>query len=264
MLWDRATGRPIAPALVWQDRRTAARCAELPAELIRERTGLVPDPYFSATKLEWLLEHAGTAGDARLRHDRLVACVEADRRARDRRLERLADLAARSRRARVGRRAPGPVRRAALRAPDRGVVERGARPREALRRHRASDGDRRRSAGRSLRPGLLRARTREGDVRNGSVRARERRAGTTTSQADGVLATAAWRLAGRPGRLRARGLRLRRRRRDPVAARRTGVDRGRGRDRGARALPRRQRRRSLRAGADGSRLALLGAGGTRV
>jgi glycerol kinase len=42
-------------AIVWQDRRTAARCAELPAELIRARTGLVPDPYFSATKLEWLL-----------------------------------------------------------------------------------------------------------------------------------------------------------------------------------------------------------------
>jgi glycerol kinase len=63
VLWDRATGRPVAPALVWQDRRTAARCAELPAELIRERTGLVPDPYFSATKLEWLLEHAGTADE---------------------------------------------------------------------------------------------------------------------------------------------------------------------------------------------------------
>ena len=63
VLWDRATGRPVAPALVWQDRRTAARCAELPGELIRERTGLVPDPYFSATKLEWLLEHAGAAGD---------------------------------------------------------------------------------------------------------------------------------------------------------------------------------------------------------
>jgi glycerol kinase len=41
---------------VWQDRRTAARCAHLPADLIRERTGLVPDPYFSATKLEWILE----------------------------------------------------------------------------------------------------------------------------------------------------------------------------------------------------------------
>src|SRR5258708_7673614 len=55
LLWERATGRPVHRAIVWQDRRTAERCAELPADLIRERTGLVPDPYFSATKLEWLL-----------------------------------------------------------------------------------------------------------------------------------------------------------------------------------------------------------------
>ena len=55
MVWERRTGTPVHPAIVWQDRRTAERCAELPAELIRERTGLVPDPYFSATKLEWIL-----------------------------------------------------------------------------------------------------------------------------------------------------------------------------------------------------------------
>ena len=55
VLWERASGRPVANAIVWQDRRTADRCADLPAGLIRERTGLVPDPYFSATKLEWLL-----------------------------------------------------------------------------------------------------------------------------------------------------------------------------------------------------------------
>ena len=48
-------GGRLHRAIVWQDRRTAERCRELPAELIRERTGLVPDPYFSATKLEWLL-----------------------------------------------------------------------------------------------------------------------------------------------------------------------------------------------------------------
>jgi glycerol kinase len=60
LVWDRSTGRPVAPAIVWQDRRTAARCRELDAELIRVKTGLVPDPYFSATKLEWLLrEHRG-------------------------------------------------------------------------------------------------------------------------------------------------------------------------------------------------------------
>jgi glycerol kinase len=55
VLWERASGRPVAPAIVWQDRRTADRSRELDPRLIRERTGLVPDPYFSATKLEWLL-----------------------------------------------------------------------------------------------------------------------------------------------------------------------------------------------------------------
>ncbi len=59
--WDRETGRPLHPAIVWQDRRTARRCRELSeggsARLIRERTGLRPDPYFSATKFEWLLQN---------------------------------------------------------------------------------------------------------------------------------------------------------------------------------------------------------------
>jgi glycerol kinase len=58
LLWERASGHPVYPAIVWQDRRTAERCAELPADRLRERTGLVPDPYFSATKLEWLLARA--------------------------------------------------------------------------------------------------------------------------------------------------------------------------------------------------------------
>ncbi len=62
VLWDRATGRPVAPAIVWQDRRTAQRCRGLDPNLIRERTGLVCDPYFSATKLEWLLHEHGRAG----------------------------------------------------------------------------------------------------------------------------------------------------------------------------------------------------------
>jgi len=61
LLWDRATSRPVAPAIVWQDRRTADRCAALrraglePA--IARRTGLRLDPYFSATKLEWMLRN---------------------------------------------------------------------------------------------------------------------------------------------------------------------------------------------------------------
>jgi glycerol kinase len=63
VLWERATGRAVAPAIVWQDRRTAGRCRELDPDLIRERTGLVADPYFSATKLEWLVgEHGSQAG----------------------------------------------------------------------------------------------------------------------------------------------------------------------------------------------------------
>jgi glycerol kinase len=60
--WDPATGEPVHHALVWQDRRTAARCDELREQghegLIRERTGLVIDPYFSGTKIEWLIKNA--------------------------------------------------------------------------------------------------------------------------------------------------------------------------------------------------------------
>jgi len=59
VVWDPTTGEPLAPAIVWQDRRTAQRCDQLKAEgrepLIRERTGLVLDSYFAATKLEWML-----------------------------------------------------------------------------------------------------------------------------------------------------------------------------------------------------------------
>jgi glycerol kinase len=62
VLWDRRTLAPVAPAIVWQDRRTTARCRELKESgaegLLRERTGLVADPYFSASKLEWLLRDA--------------------------------------------------------------------------------------------------------------------------------------------------------------------------------------------------------------
>ena len=61
VLWDKRTGQPVYPAIVWQDRRTANRCRDLVASghesLIRERTGLRCDPYFSATKVEWVFEH---------------------------------------------------------------------------------------------------------------------------------------------------------------------------------------------------------------
>jgi glycerol kinase len=66
--WDPQSGEPIHHALVWQDRRTAARCDELRAAghepLVRERTGLVIDPYFSATKIEWLRRNVEAARGA--------------------------------------------------------------------------------------------------------------------------------------------------------------------------------------------------------
>jgi glycerol kinase len=75
VLWDRETGRSLQRAIVWQDRRTAARCAELKQAgletLFRERTGLVLDPYFSGTKLEWLLDHNE---GARVRAERGELC----------------------------------------------------------------------------------------------------------------------------------------------------------------------------------------------
>jgi glycerol kinase len=61
IVWDRDTQQPICPAIVWQDRRTAAYCDELKREgyatVIQAKTGLIPDAYFSATKLKWILEH---------------------------------------------------------------------------------------------------------------------------------------------------------------------------------------------------------------
>jgi glycerol kinase len=61
VVWDRATGKPIHPAIVWQDRRTASKCAALEesgvGESVSSKTGLVLDPYFSATKVAWILDH---------------------------------------------------------------------------------------------------------------------------------------------------------------------------------------------------------------
>jgi len=59
LLWERSTGTPMGHAIVWQDRRTADRCLELASSAARiaELTGLVTDPYFSATKLEWMLSN---------------------------------------------------------------------------------------------------------------------------------------------------------------------------------------------------------------
>jgi glycerol kinase len=69
VVWDKATGRPIHPAIVWQDRRTAAACEALKSSEaeVAETTGLLIDPYFSATKIAWILDHVE---GARLRAER--------------------------------------------------------------------------------------------------------------------------------------------------------------------------------------------------
>jgi len=65
VLWNKTTGKPVAPAIVWQDRRTAPYCDELKArgleEMIRAKTGLIPDAYFSATKIRWILQNVPEA-----------------------------------------------------------------------------------------------------------------------------------------------------------------------------------------------------------
>lgn len=65
VLWNRTTGKPVAPAIVWQDRRTASFCDDLrrrrKEKLFRKKTGLLLDPYFSGTKITWLLDHVSGA-----------------------------------------------------------------------------------------------------------------------------------------------------------------------------------------------------------
>src|SRR5215470_12602577 len=81
VLWDRRTGRPVHRAIVWQDRRTAAFCDELRArgmeDVVRRKTGLVLDPYFSGTKLRWLLEHVPRAAERAARGELAFGTVDA-------------------------------------------------------------------------------------------------------------------------------------------------------------------------------------------
>ncbi|MBT8428049.1 MAG: glycerol kinase, partial [Erythrobacter sp.] len=69
--WDKDTGEPLAPAIVWQDRRTAQACAALRdgghETFVHERSGLLLDPYFSASKMRWLLDHEGAVAQAAAR-----------------------------------------------------------------------------------------------------------------------------------------------------------------------------------------------------
>jgi len=82
IVWDRATGKPLANAIVWQDRRTAEACDALrrderTARLVTERSGLVLDPYFSATKIAWLLQHIQGARERAERGELAFGTVDA-------------------------------------------------------------------------------------------------------------------------------------------------------------------------------------------
>ena len=80
VLWDRATGKPVANAIVWQDRRTAGLCDELRAAghaaLFAGKTGLVLDAYFSGTKLKWLLDHVPGARDRAARGELAFGTID--------------------------------------------------------------------------------------------------------------------------------------------------------------------------------------------
>ena len=141
IVWDRVNGKPIHNAIVWQDRRTADACAALRAAghepAVADKTGLLLDPYFSATKIGWLLDHVrrarrGRAGPACLRHGGFVPAVAADRRQgpRHRRHQRLAHAAVRYRPRRLGSGPDAPVRRSGRAAAG------GARLRRGFRRDR--------------------------------------------------------------------------------------------------------------------------------
>jgi glycerol kinase len=78
IVWERSTGKPIAPAIVWQDRRTAARCDELKAaaQTVTRKTGLVLDPYFSATKIAWILDNVPNARERTRRGELAFGTVD--------------------------------------------------------------------------------------------------------------------------------------------------------------------------------------------
>ena len=80
IVWDKATGEPVCPAIVWQCRRTAEFCDELKAQgytdLIRKKTGLIIDAYFSATKIRWILDHVEGAREKAEAGELLFGTVE--------------------------------------------------------------------------------------------------------------------------------------------------------------------------------------------
>ena len=78
VIWNKKTGHCLAPAIVWQDRRTEEYCRSLLeySTLIQDKTGLIPDPYFSASKLNWLLNHYPEAQELASRGDLAFGTID--------------------------------------------------------------------------------------------------------------------------------------------------------------------------------------------
>lgn len=135
IVWDKETGEPICHAIVWQCRRTSEYCDELKArgltEKFRQKTGLIIDAYFSATKLKWILDHIpaprkGRAGRTALRHRGDLAHLEADLRktARHRLYQRQPHHDVQHPHAEMGRRDPAGAEHPEMYAPEAGAVQR--------------------------------------------------------------------------------------------------------------------------------------------
>ena len=166
IVWERETGKPIHPAIVWQDRRTAAQCEALEksgvGEEVSSKTGLVLDPYFSATKVRWILDNVPGARSRAERGELAFGTVDSwldlapDQReaARDGRDECFAHAALQHREGRVGCGVAAHLRHSGEHAAEGGVVERSHR-----RRHHDSGAGRRDDCGHCGRPagGAVRA-----------------------------------------------------------------------------------------------------------
>ena len=257
VVWDRVTGQAVHRAIVWQDRRTADICARLKSEghepAISAKTGLIIDPYFSGTKVAWILDHDPRRAGARrarrtdVRHRRLLPAVAADRRqgACDRRHQRLAHAAVQHPHWRVGRRVAEDPARAALDAPrGEGFVRRFRRkPARMVRRRDRDPRHRRRPAGRHHRPGLLFAGDDQVDLRHRLLCPAQHRHHARQLEEQ---APDHHRLSARgSAHLRARRFDLRRRLRGAVVARRHRPHQERRRDRPARRPVRTRRSRSI-------------------
>ena len=268
VVWDERTGRPVHPAIVWQDRRTAERCRELPADLDPRRTGLVPDPYFSATKLEWILERVRASRERSSHSGRstrwLVWKLTGGRAHVTDRNERLADDASRPRDA-----STWDDELLELFGVDRALLPEvvpsaawSARL-DLLGAHGTDRRHRRRPAGGPLRAGAASAGRGEGDLRDRLLRPRRMLGEAPEPPPDGLLQ--------RPRRSRPRAAAFALE--GAVLAAGAAIQwlrdglgsssRCRG-ERGSREQRRLDRRRRLRPRADRARLAALGSGRARA